>query len=276
MSASNIPDTLVGRGLLALDKTPLGRAINSKLEPVARVMNRQANGPSFLEYAAQATSSTEAGYNVLADSFDGTVFYTGSVAPVELARVIDAAGPVSTALDLGTGTGAGIGFLRSHVKDKIVGLDLSEGMLEQARAKFGQAKSPSVELVHGSFLAAPIQEKFDLITIFGAIGHVRERDERNFLAEVKRLLKPGGRFVFETMSDAKVGKGEAIAEQVFTAVMGVRNLIPGPKFDMDYRRFHAESARRLLEQAGFEVKQHPTSREPFVIIEATLPKQAPR
>ncbi|MFN0063629.1 MAG: hypothetical protein ACKVPX_14070 [Myxococcaceae bacterium] len=46
------------------------------------------------------------------------------------------------------------------------------------------------------------------------------------------------------------------SEQLFAAVLGVRNLIPGPKFRMDYRRFHIGTACRLLEDAGFTVNVH--------------------
>ena len=70
-----------------------------------------SEGPTFLELARQALSSTQRGYDLLAPKFDRTPFRT----PDEiLAAMVAALGPSGRALDLCCGTGAD---LRRVVED---------------------------------------------------------------------------------------------------------------------------------------------------------------
>ena len=68
----------------------------------------------------------------------------------------------------------------------VVGLDFSERMLERARRK-----APGLEWVHGDMLALPFPDSsFDAATVgFG----VRNTDLEPALAELRRVLRPGGR-----------------------------------------------------------------------------------
>src|SRR5690606_38987015 len=102
-------------------------------------------------------------------------------------------------LDLCCGTGAGIIALRPHVRDEIVGVDFSPGMLAEARERTASAPGEArITLVEGDVLELAYDAEFDLVTCFGAFGHIREADEERFVRMIHRALRPGGRFVFVT------------------------------------------------------------------------------
>jgi len=103
---------------------------------------------------------------------------------VELARV----GPGSRALDVATGTGDLAVALRAAGAD-VVGCDFSEEMLERARRK-----EPSARFEWADALALPYEaDSFDAATVgFGARNF---SDLRRGLAEMARVVRPGGRVV---------------------------------------------------------------------------------
>src|SRR5688572_8371473 len=104
------------------------------------------DGPSFFELARQALSSTEAGYDLLAPKFDVTPFRTpDAVIRQTLAEVGD---PVAAAIDLCCGTGAGLAALYPLCRRRLVGVDMSRGMLAEAKRRLaGHAAPPELELV---------------------------------------------------------------------------------------------------------------------------------
>ena len=107
------------------------------------------------------------------------------LAPIEDAAV----------LDIGCGTG---NFLREFdgLGRQLVGLDVSEGMLAQARLKGIHA-----ELVHGDACALPFEDGvFDAAYCIQVFHHIPEADRDTFLLEAHRVLKPGGRFVMQSCS----------------------------------------------------------------------------
>lgn len=91
-------------------------------------------------------------------------------------------------LEVGCGTGLVLERLRDAF-DEVVGIDLSEGMLERARAR-------GLSVLQGSAEALPFEdESFDLICSFKVLAHVQEI--RNAAMEMVRVLKPGGLIVAE-------------------------------------------------------------------------------
>ena len=101
-------------------------------------------------------------------------------------------------LDLATGSGDVLFALRKGLGDKVnlTGLDFCEPMLEQARAKrtvrgLGDATN---QFLHGDCLNLPFEDQsFDLITI--AFGLRNLADRAKGLAEMHRVLRPGGRLI---------------------------------------------------------------------------------
>jgi len=149
-------------------------------------------GPTFLELTRQALSSTDRGYDLIAPKFDLTPFRTPDPIVQEIARRI---GGVEAALDVCCGTGAALGALAGQRIERIVGIDMSVGMLEVAGKR---VPDPRVELIRGDALDMPFEGEFDAAVSVGAFGHIEVKDEPAFVASIHRALAPGGRFVFAT------------------------------------------------------------------------------
>ena len=100
-----------------------------------------------------------------------------------------------TILDIATGTGD-LAILMAQTKaDKIIGLDISAGMLEVGVQKIAAKNlTKTIEMVLGDSENMPFEDNyFDAITV--AFG-VRNFDHlEKGLAEILRVLKPNGTFV---------------------------------------------------------------------------------
>jgi SAM-dependent methyltransferase len=91
-------------------------------------------------------------------------------------------------LDAGCGTGGNGEFLGRY--GAAYGLDLAPPALQLAWRRLPRA------LVRGSVVELPYAAaSFDLVTSFDVLYHRAVLDERAALAEVVRVLKPGGRFL---------------------------------------------------------------------------------
>lgn len=214
----------------------------------------------------QALASTERGYDLLAPKFDHTPFRTPDVVIDEMVKEI---GPVGAALDVCCGTGAVMTKLRAVCKDRLVGLDFSQGMLDEARRRLGDDGRPKIELVRGDALALPFREELDVVTSAGAFGHVLVEDEDRFLRGLFDALRPGGRFVFPTTRRPRMRDAWFWMAHGFNAVMRVRNAVRKPAFIMYYLTFLWPEIRSKLERCGFVVQAADHGR--FVIVTATKP-----
>lgn len=232
-------------------------------------------GPGFWELAAQALSSTERGYDLLAPKFDFTPFRTAGPVLEALGRHLATQGPVDAALDVCCGTGAGIEMLRPLCRQRVVGLDLSRGMLEVARRRLPAAPGTApVELVRGDARDMPFRAEFDVATCFGAFGHIVPAEEALLVDSIARALKPGGRFVFVTADPPPPWSWRAVVSRAFNALMRLRNLLIRPPFVMYYMTFLLPRATRLLEERGFTVQVHrgllPRPFHRYCVVEASL------
>src|SRR5476651_1046870 len=93
------------------------------------------NGPTFWELAVQAISSTERGYDLLAPKFDYTPFRTPDEILARVGEHLASLGSLESGLDVCCGTGAAMRMLRPLCREKVVGLDVSAGMLAEARRR---------------------------------------------------------------------------------------------------------------------------------------------
>lgn len=213
------------------------------------------NGPTFWELAVQALSSTERGYDLLAPKFEFTPFRTPDVILDRVGQYLATLGPIPSALDICCGTGAAMRMLRPLCRDCVVGLDVSAGMLSEARRLSADAPgTAALEFVRGDALAMPFDRAFDLAVSFGAFGHILTKDEPRFVAEIARVLKPGGRFVFVTAYMPPLWSPVYWLARGFNAAMHVRNALWSPPFIMYYLTFMMPEVKQLLEGNGFEVE----------------------
>jgi ubiquinone/menaquinone biosynthesis C-methylase UbiE len=91
-------------------------------------------------------------------------------------------------LEVGCGTGLLLRHLAAFARSAR-GVDLSPGMLERARAR-------GLDVVEGSATELPFADRsFDLVCSFKVLAHVR--DVRRALAEMARVVRPGGHVIAE-------------------------------------------------------------------------------
>ena len=215
-------------------------------------------GPTFWELARQALSSTEQGYDLLSQKFDHTPFRTPDVILQIAAEQTARLGPCGTALDICCGTGAAMQALRPHCSGLLVGLDRSRGMLQVAQRHLADHPGEAqVAFVRADALRMPFAGSFDVAVSFGALGHILPVDEPRFVRQIKRVLRPGGRFVFVTTTLPPLWSFRRLAAHAFNAAMRVRNAILRPPFIMYYLTFLLPQVQKLLEREGFDVEIRP-------------------
>lgn len=213
------------------------------------------DGPTFWELARQALSSTERGYDLLAPKFDYTPFRTPDVVLQKVAECLGEPKSIDSALDVCCGTGAAMQVLRPLCRERVVGIDMSQGMLEVARERVASAPGEArLDFVRGNALDMPFNAEFDLAVCFGALGHILRRDEPRFVAEVYKVLCPGGRFAFVTGYMPHLLSRHYLFARAFNGAMRVRNFFLRPPFIMYYLTFLLPQAQTLLEQQGFQVE----------------------
>lgn len=232
-----------------MSATPIGRLVAHLKRRVASIDPRpfHPDGPTLLELAEQALSSTEHGYDLLASKFDHTPFRTPNRF---IEQSMEGVPPGHAALDLCCGTGAALAILAPRF-ERVVGIDRSAGMLGEAKRRV-----PNAELIRGDALAPPshLHGQLDVVTCYGAFGHIPESDEERLCDAVYACLRPGGSFVFLTSTLPPPTSPAWWVARGFNAAMRLRNALIRPPFVMYYLTFLLPRARRLLEARGFEVQ----------------------
>ncbi len=168
-------------------------------------------------------------------------------------------------LDIATGTGdLAISLAKTGAK-RIVGLDLSEGMLAVGREKIADEKlTGKIEMIQGDSEALPFEDNsFDAITV--AFGVRNFENLEKGLSEIFRVLKKGGIFVIlETSVPTKFPFKQGY--NFYT-----KNLLPliGKMFSKDKVAYsylsesaaafpYGEKLNNILRETGFiDVRHHP-------------------
>ena len=107
-------------------------------------------------------------------------------------------------LDIATGTGDLVLMMASLNPDKIVGLDISSGMLEVGKQKIAKAKlSDKIEMIVGDSEEMPFSDNtFDAITVSFGVRNFAHLNKG--IQEIARVLKPTGVLVIlETSNPTK-------------------------------------------------------------------------
>jgi demethylmenaquinone methyltransferase/2-methoxy-6-polyprenyl-1,4-benzoquinol methylase len=158
--------------------------------------------------------------------------------------------PGDRVLDACCGTGD-LAVAAEQRGGRVVGLDFSEKMLEQARRKSG-----AIEWVQGDALALPFGDgEFDAATVGFGVRNLADLDAG--LRELARVLEPGGK-----LAVLEITRPKGILRPFFRLWFDVLvplagRVLPGGKaytyLPASVRRFPgADDLSRLLETAGFE------------------------
>lgn len=170
-----------------------------------------------------------------------------------------------TILDIATGTGdLAINLVRTGA-EKIVGLDISPGMLEVGKQKVAAKNlDATIEMVVGDSEQLPFpDDSFDAITVAFGVRNFETLEKG--LAEILRVLAPGGTFVvLETAVPTKTPFKQGY--NFYT-----KNILPtiGKLFSKDRSAYaylsesasvfpHGEDFNNILREIGFiEVENRP-------------------
>ena len=100
-----------------------------------------------------------------------------------------------TVLDLGSGAGADvlISARRVGASGRVIGLDMTDEMLSLARANAARAGVSNAEFVKGHIEDIPLADASVDVVISNCVINL-SADKAAVLAEVARVLRPGGRF----------------------------------------------------------------------------------
>ena len=158
---------------------------------------------------------------------------------------------------------------------RVCGVDRSETLLAEARRRAAASGGPGPDLIQADYRELPLPDaRFDAaLNLYSSLGYLGDEGDAHMLAEVARVLRPGGRLVLETMHRDRlvqgfrerdwqmVGEGRLLLEQrTFDARSGVaqttQTLIePGGERDsrtFSLRVYSATELVAMLLGAGFE------------------------
>ncbi len=121
-------------------------------------------------------------------------------------------------LDVATGT-ADVAIMATGIlrPDKIIGIDISDGMLDFGRKKIDKlGLGSTIELVNGDSETIKFDDNsFDAVTVAFGVRNFEHLEKG--LSEIKRVLRPGGKLVVLEFSKPKA----PVVKQVYNVYMKI-------------------------------------------------------
>ncbi len=193
---------------------------------------------------------TRAGYDAVAAAYAGRFSDELDHKPFDrelldgFARRLAGAGPV---VDLGCGPGQITAYLAGRGVE-MSGIDLSQGMVDQARAQH-----PDIPFRTGDMRALPFEdESLAALVAFYSIIHIPRPQISDVLTEARRVLKPDGLLLMSF----HLGSRTEHLEEFFET-----------KVSIDFVFFERDEMERNLEAADFALESS-RERDPYPDVEA--------
>lgn len=120
---------------------------------------------------------------------------------LRLMEHLDVLSGVGTTLAIGSGGGRIEHWIHPHVR-ACVGVDISHGMAKIARGNVPATNALFV-VGSGSDVAAVRTASIDLVYSFIVFQHMGDGKVRSYFRDAARVLRPGGRFLFQIATDPR-------------------------------------------------------------------------
>jgi SAM-dependent methyltransferase len=147
-------------------------------------------------------------------------------------------------LDIGVGGGRTVSFLRA-VGGDYVGIDYVEDLVHATRLRYPGVR---VEHMDARDLSAFADGSFALVVFSrNGIDGVPHADRRTIFNEVRRVLRPGGRFAYSTHNLDHLARRPQLdidgARIVCHPARALRHVVRAPRLIRDYRRLRSLDVR---------------------------------
>ncbi|WP_431684188.1 class I SAM-dependent methyltransferase [Kitasatospora sp. KL5] len=181
---------------------------------------------------------------------------------------LDAIGPVrgKSILDVGCGYGTYTRMFRRDGAARVVGVDISSGMIAQARAR--TAESEDIEYLVHAAAEMPVLGRFDIISAAFLLPYAKDPDElRGMCERMAANAAPGGRIAL-LVDDSHYDPTLPIPQECGLAIRIPANPRDGDPIELDvgdpppctirYQYWRRESYECALRAAGFtDIQWHP-------------------
>jgi len=202
-------------------------------------------------WLGERRKAVEAAYDALAPE------YAQDPYPVEVqhrfvARLLETCPPDGIVLDAPCGTGLYFPFVAASGR-RVVGIDLSAGMLEQARAR-----SIAVSLMQVGLQELSFDHEFDAVMTVDAMENVAPEDWPIVLANLRHAMRDGGHLYLTVEETDEESIDDAFAELTARGLPVVR----GEVIEGDVAGYHYYPSRaqvtRWLESADLAIVEEDT------------------
>ncbi len=168
--------------------------VKEKYGQIARQASEQKAGTGCCCGSAPYTLD----YSIMSDDYKGIEGYfddadlgLGCGLPTEYAQIRKG----DTVLDLGSGAGNDVFIARRYAGEagKVIGIDMTQDMIDKANGNNAKLKFENVEFRLGEIEALPVEDDSVDVVISNCVLNLVPDKEKAF-SEIQRVLKSGGRF----------------------------------------------------------------------------------
>jgi arsenite methyltransferase len=204
----------------ALDTNPIVDEVRARYADAARVVLDRSPEPSGAAASCCAPSSAAAFGSIHYDELERASLPDSAILaslgcgnPTAVAELKDG----ETVLDLGSGGGIDVLLSARRVGPTgfAYGLDMTDEMLELARRNAAEARATNVEFVKGRIESIPLADASVDVVISNCVINL-STDKAAVLAEIARVLRPGGRMgVSDVVADDELTPAERASRGSF-------------------------------------------------------------